>query len=44
MAQPATEFTVPGEGVELAGEYAGEGISVVLLHGLTATRRYVVMG
>jgi 3-oxoadipate enol-lactonase len=44
MTQPATEFTVPGEGVELAGEYAGEGISVVLLHGLTATRRYVVMG
>jgi pimeloyl-ACP methyl ester carboxylesterase len=31
-------------GVELAGEEAGEGIPVVLLHGLTATRRYVVMG
>ena len=28
----------------LAGEEAGEGIPVVLLHGLTATRRYVVMG
>ena len=28
----------------LAGEDAGEGIPVVLLHGLTATRRYVVMG
>jgi pimeloyl-ACP methyl ester carboxylesterase len=32
------------EGVELSGERAGEGIPVVLLHGLTATRRYVVMG
>jgi pimeloyl-ACP methyl ester carboxylesterase len=45
----------PGEGsfsvesgrdapVMLAGERAGEGVPVVLLHGLTATRRYVVMG
>ena len=31
-------------GVTLAGEEAGEGVPVVLLHGLTATRRYVVMG
>ena len=31
-------------GVTLAGEEAGEGTPVVLLHGLTATRRYVVMG
>lgn len=31
-------------GAVLAGEEAGEGIPVVLLHGLTATRRYVVMG
>jgi pimeloyl-ACP methyl ester carboxylesterase len=30
--------------VELAAEQAGEGRPVVLLHGLTATRRYVVMG
>jgi pimeloyl-ACP methyl ester carboxylesterase len=30
--------------VVLAGERAGEGIPVVLLHGLTASRRYVVMG
>src|ERR1700751_1866540 len=44
MAEPVTEFTAPGEGVELSGEYAGEGPPVVLLHGLTATRRYVVMG
>ena len=28
----------------LAGEQAGEGPAVVLLHGLTATRRYVLMG
>jgi pimeloyl-ACP methyl ester carboxylesterase len=28
----------------LAGEEAGAGVPVVLLHGLTATRRYVVMG
>jgi pimeloyl-ACP methyl ester carboxylesterase len=38
------EFTVERAGVELSGEEAGEGIPVVLLHGLTATRRYVVMG
>lgn len=31
-------------GVTLAVEDAGEGTPVVLLHGLTATRRYVVMG
>jgi pimeloyl-ACP methyl ester carboxylesterase len=35
-----SEFRVGG----LAGEEAGEGVPVVLLHGLTATRRYVVMG
>ena len=29
---------------DLAIEEAGDGIAVVLLHGLTATRRYVVMG
>ena len=34
------EFEVSG----LSGEEAGEGAAVVLLHGLTATRRYVVMG
>jgi pimeloyl-ACP methyl ester carboxylesterase len=32
------------DGVELSGEQAGEGSPIVLLHGLTATRRYVVMG
>lgn len=39
-----SEFTVERAGVTLAGEEAGEGVAVVLLHGLTATRRYVVMG
>lgn len=38
------ELSVQRGGVALAGEQAGEGIPVVLLHGLTATRRYVVMG
>jgi pimeloyl-ACP methyl ester carboxylesterase len=32
------------DGVTLAGEEAGDGPPIVLLHGLTATRRYVVMG
>jgi 3-oxoadipate enol-lactonase len=31
-------------GVTLSGEEAGAGPPIVLLHGLTATRRYVVMG
>jgi pimeloyl-ACP methyl ester carboxylesterase len=39
-----TETTVDAGGVALAGDEAGEGTPVVLLHGLTATRRYVVMG
>jgi pimeloyl-ACP methyl ester carboxylesterase len=40
----ATEFTVQHGGVALSGEESGEGPPVLLLHGLTATRRYVVMG
>jgi pimeloyl-ACP methyl ester carboxylesterase len=32
------------DGVTLAGEADGDGPPIVLLHGLTATRRYVVMG
>jgi pimeloyl-ACP methyl ester carboxylesterase len=40
----ADEFTAPARGASLSGEVAGEGPVVVLLHGLTATRRYVVMG
>ena len=38
------ELTVPSGGASLAVVEAGEGIPVLLLHGLTATRRYVVMG
>jgi pimeloyl-ACP methyl ester carboxylesterase len=37
-------FTAEHDGVILSGEQAGEGIPLVLMHGLTATRRYVVMG
>ena len=38
------EIAVEAGGVTLAGEESGEGTDVVLLHGLTATRLYVVMG
>jgi pimeloyl-ACP methyl ester carboxylesterase len=40
----AQALALDGAGVSLAGEQAGEGMAIVLLHGLTATRRYVVMG
>ena len=36
--------TIDAGGVALAVGDDGEGMPVVLLHGLTATRRYVVMG
>lgn len=39
-----SDFSVGRDGVELAGSDVGEGTPIVLLHGLTATRRYVVMG
>jgi len=38
------DFQIATGGVTLSGEQAGAGPPVVLLHGLTATRRYVVMG
>ena len=38
------EYTVDRDGVRLSVSDDGEGPAVVLLHGLTATRRYVVMG
>jgi pimeloyl-ACP methyl ester carboxylesterase len=41
---PGDSFAIEARGVTLSGEQAGEGPPVVLLHGLTATRRYVVMG
>ncbi|HEV2975579.1 MAG TPA: alpha/beta hydrolase [Solirubrobacteraceae bacterium] len=37
-------FELTRGGVTLSGERAGEGTPIVLLHGLTAMRRYVVMG
>jgi pimeloyl-ACP methyl ester carboxylesterase len=37
-------FEVSRGGVTLCGETVGRGPDVLLLHGLTATRRYVVMG
>jgi pimeloyl-ACP methyl ester carboxylesterase len=37
-------FSVRSDGVSLSGDDTGAGQAVVLLHGLTATRRYVVMG
>ena len=48
-AEPASEleprpFEVESDGVRLAGEEVGEGPPIVLLHGLTATRRYVLHG
>ncbi len=44
MAASEQLSVLAGSGVELAGEQAGAGAPIVLLHGLTATRRYVVMG
>ncbi len=32
------------DGVRLSGEQAGAGLPIVLMHGLTATRRYLLMG
>jgi pimeloyl-ACP methyl ester carboxylesterase len=43
-ADAAQQLSIDAGGVTLAGEQAGEGTPIVLLHGLTATRRYVVMG
>lgn len=39
-----SEIVVHTDGVALSGEDSGEGSTVALLHGLTATRRYVTMG
>lgn len=43
MATRELTFTA-ADGTLIAGEESGEGQAIVLLHGLTATRRYVVMG
>ena len=46
MAEPLdpSPFEVSREGAELSGEVVGEGNPVILLHGITATRRYVLHG
>jgi pimeloyl-ACP methyl ester carboxylesterase len=47
VADPALApagFDLEGKGPRLAGEELGEGPPVVLAHGVTATRRYVVHG
>jgi pimeloyl-ACP methyl ester carboxylesterase len=40
----AADFTIQSSGVTLSADESGDGPAVLLLHGLTATRRYVVMG
>ncbi len=44
MADAQTLLVDAPDGTLLEVEQAGEGAPIVLLHGLTATRRYVVMG
>lgn len=46
MSQPdePRQFSLESGGTTLFGEEIGDGRPVLLLHGLTATRRYVVMG
>jgi pimeloyl-ACP methyl ester carboxylesterase len=44
MPAPAPAQFVAGVGPAIRGEVAGEGPPVVLCHGITATRRYVVHG
>jgi pimeloyl-ACP methyl ester carboxylesterase len=39
-----SEYVIQRDGVDLSVSDDGEGPAVALLHGLTATRRYVVMG
>jgi pimeloyl-ACP methyl ester carboxylesterase len=39
-----TSFELASRGATLSGEEVGEGSPVVLLHGITATRRYVLHG
>src|SRR3954451_20763231 len=41
--EPET-FEIQSHGTTIAGETIGDGPDVVLMHGLTATRRYTVMG
>ncbi len=43
MAAEPVQFTA-GEGLAIRGEHSGDGARIVLCHGITATRRYVVHG
>src|SRR3954468_11026959 len=45
MSQGTHDFSLDTPtGVSLSGERTGAGVPLILLHGLTATRRYVLMG
>jgi pimeloyl-ACP methyl ester carboxylesterase len=44
MSDQPAPLSVRSDGVTLSGEQVGHGPPIVLLHGLSATRRYVVMG
>src|SRR3954449_10676679 len=45
MSQGTHDFSLDTPtGVALSGERVGAGVPLILLHGLTATRRYVLMG
>jgi pimeloyl-ACP methyl ester carboxylesterase len=44
LSDDPVAFEVERDGAALRGEAAGEGHPIALLHGLTATRRYVVHG
>lgn len=43
-SEPVPERVIELSGVAIGLDDAGQGAAIVLLHGLTATRRYVVMG
>jgi len=43
MAAEPVQFTA-GDGLAIRGEHSGEGPAIVLCHGITATRRYVLHG
>jgi 3-oxoadipate enol-lactonase len=43
MAAEPVQFTA-GDGLTIRGEHGGDGPAIVLCHGITATRRYVVHG
>jgi pimeloyl-ACP methyl ester carboxylesterase len=44
LAHESTSFEAQNGGLTLRGETEGDGPAVVLMHGLTATRRYVLHG